>query len=89
MPNVYKMTLDTIFCEQIPLDVPVFLDWHIYDIPETMRKAIENAPNNVVEISFNETEMPIRWKRKISEWCLNCNIQDKWWKNNEQFNVKR
>lgn len=79
------LTLETIFCEPIPTNVPVFLDWHIYDIPETMRKAIYNAPDNVVAISFNITEMPSRWKKKVVEWCSDRNIEARWWTNPEKL----
>lgn len=79
------LTLETIFCEPIPKDVPVFLDWHVYDIPETMRKAIFNAPDNVVAISFNETDMPTRWKNKVIEWCSERGIEARWWKNPEKL----
>lgn len=78
-------TLATIFCQRLPIDVPVFLDWHVYDIPETMRKAIFNAPDNVVAISFNETDLPTRWKNKVIEWCSERGIEAKWWTNPEKL----
>ena len=51
---IQTVTLATILSEPLPTDVPLFLDYHIGDIPETVKKAIYNAPDNVVAISFNE-----------------------------------
>ena len=45
------LTLEDIW-KDIPEDEPIFLDYHIYDIPETMKLAIANVPSNVRKISF-------------------------------------
>jgi len=82
--NVTHLTLEEIW-EPLPTDVPLFLDWHVYDIPETMKKAIFNAPDNVVAISFNETGLPSRWKRMVTMWCDENEIVAKWWTNPEKL----
>ncbi len=81
--NMTTITLAEIFSKPLPTDVPLFLDWHIYDIPETIKKAIYNAPSNVEAISFNNTAMPPRWKRMVMQWCNDNEIKARWWTNPE------
>jgi len=81
---VLHLTLAEIW-EPLPTVEPLFLDWHIYDIPETMKKAIFNAPDNVVAISFNETDLPSRWKRVVIQWCNERGIEARWWINPEKL----
>ena len=73
------LTLENIW-EDIPLDEPVFLDYHMYDIPETMKLAIENAPSNVRKISFGIDAMPLRWQNMVIEMCNSRNIIAIFWK---------
>lgn len=80
-PLIKTVTLATIFSEPLPKDVPLFLDYHIGDIPETVRKALYNLPDNVVSVSFNEGLLPSRWKKMIIGWCDDVGIEPVWWKN--------
>ncbi len=82
-PLIQTRTLATIFSEPLPTDVPLFLDYHIGDIPETVKKAIHNMPDNVVAVSFNEGLLPSRWRRMIIECCAEVGIEPRWWRNPE------
>ena len=63
----------------IPKDVPVFCDYHMYDIPETMKKGIYNAPDNVIAMSFGIDAMPPRWQKLVARWCDTNVIKPVWW----------
>ena len=72
-----RIGIDRIFMA-VQTNDPVFLDWHIFDIPETLKKAIYNAPDNVCAISFNAS-LSEGVKDKVNYWCSNVNVIPFWW----------
>ena len=74
------ITLADIWIREWPKDEPLFLDFHVHDIPETMKLAIENAPSNVRKISFGVDVMPLRWQNMVIELCNSRNIIPVLWK---------
>ncbi len=85
MDNIETRTLATILSDPLPLTPLLFLDYHIADIPDTMKKAIYNMPANVVAVSFNEGLLPNRWKKMVREWCDDMCITTRWWKLPEEL----
>jgi len=73
-----RYTLADVFANKPYPDEPLFLDLWIFDIPDTMRAAIRNAPANTRAISFNAHEMPASHRHVVEQECAARGIDVVW-----------